>query len=120
MLTFTTMTTPIRIQKKTSGSDADGFANETWTDIIDEDILCEWTNKFGDDLYQAAAVKAKEPAKLRMWYLPGVTADCRIIRIDDESIEVEENPIFEIVGNPDDVKNRHQQLEIQVKRYIAG
>jgi len=33
---------------------------------------------------------------------------------------VEDGAEFEIIGNPDNVMNRNQQLEIQVKRYTGG
>lgn len=115
--------TAIRIKKKDYAKDAQGNPiiidasghkiQPSYQDLIAEDILCEWQNKFGSEAIKAAAEQAVEPASLRMWYLPGVTADCRIIRVDDGAE-------FEIIGTPDDVKNRHQQLEIQVKRHKGG
>jgi len=116
MLKFIHLDTPIRINKKSaSGVDADGFPIEVWLDIIDEDILCEWKNwksKSGAEIYEANAIQAKEIALLRLWHIVGVDAACRITRIED-------NAIFEIL-NVDDVNNRHQQLEIQIKRYVQG
>ena len=115
--------TAVRIQKKGYALDAQGnpITIDTsghpvlpaYIDIIDEDILVEWKNKFGSEAIEAAANQAKEPASLRLWYLPGVTADCIITRLDDSAE-------FEIIGTPDDVMNRHQFLEIQVKRYTGG
>lgn len=112
MFKILTPNTAIRIQTKTAGTDSDGVANNTWADLIAEDILVEWTNIHGGEIYQAAAVKAQEPARLRLWYLAGVDRRCRIKRVED-------NAIFEII-NVDDVKNRHQQLEVEVKRYLPG
>lgn len=112
MLKFGVPTTPIRIQSKTAGTNANAVAEITWTDIVAEDILVEWQNKFGGEFYQAAAVKAKEPARLRLWYIPGVTTSCRVVRQEDGAV-------FDII-NVDDVMNRHQQLELEVKRNGAG
>jgi hypothetical protein len=49
---------------------------------------------------------------LRLWYIPGVTAACRVVRQEDGTV-------FEII-NVDDVANRHQQLELEVKRFAGG
>ncbi len=115
--------TAIRIKKKkytlnVQGNpitvDASGHPIQPdYQDIIDEDILVEWKNKFGNEAIKAAAEQAVEPASFRMWYIPGVTADCRIIRVEDGAV-------FEIIGTPDDAMNRHQFLEVQVKRYTGG
>jgi head-tail adaptor len=111
MLKFGSMTTPIRIKKRTV-SKAEGKPKETWIDILAEDIACEWKNKHGSKVYEAAAINAKEPAAIRLWYISGITPDCRVVRLEDEAV-------FEIV-NIDDIGNRHQQLEIELKRYVNG
>jgi hypothetical protein len=123
MLKMMRLDTPIRIKKKSYALDANGDpilvdvsghrALPTYIDLIDEDILCEWQNKFGSEAIQAAAMQASEPAVIRLWYIPGVTADCIITRVEDLAE-------FEIIGTPDDVMNRHQQLEIQIKRHTEG
>jgi len=115
--------TAIRIRKKSFPKDDQGNPvtvddnghpiQPQYVDIIDEDILCEWQNKFGNEIYQAAAIDAKAPARIRLWYLPGIDATCQVIRVEDGTE-------FEIIGEPDDVKNRHQQLEMQLKRYVPG
>ena len=112
MLKFNALSTAIRIKKKTVTTNENGFPVETWADILNEDIPCEWRNKFGRETYQAAMVNALEPASVKLWYIPGIDPSCQVIRVED-------NAIFEIVGI-DDVSNRHQQLEIEIKRYVAG
>lgn len=105
--------TAIRIiTKNDTTKDADGFDVDSWENIIDKDILCEWQNKFGVGVYKAAAINASEPASLKLWFVPGVTPDCLVIRLSDEAV-------FEIVG-VDDVMNRHQQLRLEIKRYVRG
>lgn len=113
MLKLSNMTTAIRIQKKSgSGVDDDGFPVEVWADIIDENIFCEWRNKFGAEVYKNLAQQVKQPASLRLWYMPGIDETCRVIRLEDSAV-------FEVVS-PDNVMNRNQQLEIEVKRYVEG
>ena len=113
MLKFNNMTTAIRIKKIDSlGVDSEGFPAEKWVDIIDEDIFCEWRNKFGAEVYKNLAQQVKQPGSLRIWYMPGIDETCRIIRLEDSAI-------FEVVS-ADNVLNRNQQLEIEVKRYVKG
>lgn len=112
MLKFNAMTTAIRIKKKTIVTNDNDFEVETWTDIIDEDILCEWQNKFGGEVYKAASVNAKEPARIRFWYIPGIDETCQVVKLEN-------NITFDII-NIDDIENRHQQLEIELKRYVKG
>jgi head-tail adaptor len=112
MLKFNRLDTAIRIQAKTTSTNGNGFPVEIWTDIIDEDILCDWRNKYGVESWQAASVKAREPASVRFWYLPGVTPECRVVRCEDQAF-------FDIV-NVDDVQNRHQQIELELQRRVGG
>lgn len=114
MLKFGTPTTAIRIKKKTITTNENGFEVETWQDVIDEDILCEWKNKTSRDkaYFLANKVDVMDPAILKLWFIPGVDATCRVIRLED-------NAEFEIFGI-DDVEERRQQLMLDVMRYTGG
>jgi len=113
VLKFAIMTTAIRIQRNTGTEKNDnGFPIENWEDIIEEDIFCEWKNKFGAEVYKALEQQVKQPATLRLWFIPGIDETCRVVRVEDSAI-------FEIVS-PDNIMNRNQQLEIEVKRYVDG
>jgi len=115
--------TPVRITQKSCELDEHGNPitvdekghpiRPGYRDMFNTDILVEWKNKFGSEAIEAAANQAVEPVKIRLWYVPGVTADCRVVRVEDGAE-------FEIIGTPDDVMNRHLQLEIQLKRYTGG
>ena len=109
-----TLSTAIRIKKKTVTTNENGFEVEAWEDVIQEDILCEWTNKTSKDkaYFLANKVDVMDPALLKLWFIPGVDTSCRVIRLDD-------NVEFEIFG-ADDVGERHQQLVLDVMRYVAG
>jgi len=112
MLKFNALTTPIRIQKNQNQVNENGFPVEEWIDIIPDAIFCEWKNKFGAETYKNLAQQVKQPASIRLWYMPDIDETCRVIRIDD-------GVIFEIVS-VDNVGNRNQQLEIEVKSFIEG
>ncbi|URZ06486.1 phage head completion protein [Clostridium felsineum] len=104
--------TLIRIKKSVISRDKNDNEITDFVDIIDEDILCEWKNKFGKELYEAIKINAKELARIRLWYIPGIDETCKIVRTEDEAI-------FEII-NIDDVENKHIKLEIEIKRYVTG
>ena len=111
MLKYTGMTTTIRIQRKTVAVSDTGFATEAWADLMDADLPCEWKNKYGLESWRQEMLAAREPASVRLWYVPGVDPACRVVRDDGN--------IYEIV-HMDDVGNRHWQLELEVKRYVEG
>lgn len=115
--------TPIRIKKKSYQKDPDGNPitidekgrpiNPEYMDIINEDILVEWHNRHGMDKYQAASLQATDAAYIRLWYIPDITSDCKIVKVEDGAE-------YEIVGKPDDIMNRHQLLEIELKGFTGG
>ena len=113
MISMVRANTPIRVYKYgVKTKDADGFRSNEPADLFNEVVLCEWINAHGSEVYQASAVNAQNPGKLRMWYRPGIDASCLIVRQDD-------NAEFEIISI-DDVSNAHRILEIAVKRYVRG
>lgn len=117
MLKFNNLNTAIRIKKldssqSTNRTNNNGFPVENWIDVVDEDIFCEWQNKFGDEALKAAERKAQESGTIKLWYIPGINQQCRITRLEDGAV-------FEIIS-VDDVNNRHQQLVIEIKRYVRG
>lgn len=122
MLKIIIPNTAIRIQKKTVDT-SQGYEQVSWQDVIDEDIFCEWKNRHGTEVYKAVAINAVEPASLRLWYIPDIDAACRVVRLEEgfDIVEGEKvyKAVFEII-NVDDIMNRHQQLEIEVKRYKEG
>ena len=113
MIKIITPNTSIRIQFCSVDTDNEtGRTSEAWVDIVNTDIPCEWKNKFGKELYETDVVKAIEPARLKLWFIPGVNPKCRVLRVEDGSL-------FDITSI-DDIDNRHQQLVIEVKRNVAG
>ena len=123
MFKLTRLDTPIRILRKTSGVDNKGHPTTTWKEIIDADILCEWHNRHGSELYQAAANQAVDAAYIRMWFMSGIDATCRIVKVAEGFTVIDGkkvfNSVFDITGI-DNVQNRNQYLQIEVKRYTGG
>jgi len=114
LLKFGVLSTLIRIKKKTVAINDNAIEIEAWEDVIDEDISCEWKNKTGRDkaYFLANKVDVLDPASLKLWHIPGVDTTCKVIRLED-------NAEFKIYG-VDDVEERHQQMVIEVMRYLEG
>ncbi len=111
MLKIITPNTAIKIQRPVSAGSG-LLGGSSWEDIVDGVVFCEWKNKFGSEAYKSVTTAAQEPASVRLWYLPGVSPECRVVRLEDGAV-------FGIVS-VDDVMNRHQQLELEIKRVVAG
>jgi len=111
MLKYKNFNTTIRIQKKTTAVSSTGFPTETWTDLIPTDIPCAWQNKFGSESWRQEMLTARDPATVRLWYIPDVDTTCRIVRGD--------GGVFEIV-HVDNVEQWNIQLELEVRRYVEG
>ena len=55
----------------------------------------------------------EDTATIITWYRPDITAGCRLLFLDD-------NSLWEIIGRPEDVDRRHQYLIIKCRAISAG
>lgn len=55
----------------------------------------------------------EDTATVITWYRPDITAGCRLLLLDD-------NSLWEIIGRPEDVDRRHQYLIIKCRSISAG
>lgn len=51
----------------------------------------------------------EDTATITTWYRPDLKSDCRVVRLED-------NAVFEILNEPEDVNFRHMFLIFKVKR----
>lgn len=54
-----------------------------------------------------------DTANIETWFRPDIKSNCRIARAND-------NAIFEIINEPEDIDQRHQFLKFKVKRIKGG
>lgn len=125
-------TTPIRFYEKTSSYGVGG-STVAWNVFdIDGKIIfpCEWTYLYGNDLISAQSQNAVQPARIRMHYAPElfrllVKTDTVIIRGTNPLPVVDGSPDFSgancfvAFGSVDDYSDKHQILEIRLKRWEA-
>lgn len=55
----------------------------------------------------------KDTATIVTWYMPELTADCRIKLLDDSST-------YEVIGTPENINRRNQYLKFKVERVGGG
>ena len=55
----------------------------------------------------------EDTANIETWYRPDIQSNCRIARAND-------NAIFDIINEPEDINQRHQFLKFKVKRLKGG
>lgn len=116
MIKISRADTPICFMKGLGGTDSKGFDTDIdLSALVPLDgvtYFCEWKNRFGQEARSAASDGIKEPARLRMYYVPEVDDTMYVKRLSDEAI-------FEVVSC-DDVEQRHIILEMEIKRYVSG
>lgn len=54
-----------------------------------------------------------DTANIETWFRPDIKSDCRVARANDEAI-------FEIINEPEDINQRHQFLKFKVRRVKGG
>lgn len=107
--------TKIEIKALTSTKDADGFDVETWTNIYGAGVYAyaKWINAFGAEVLTAQQLGAVDMATITVRYSPLITSACEIYRYGDT------RP-FEIIGAPDNIRDRGQWMELKIKRKIKA
>jgi SPP1 family predicted phage head-tail adaptor len=99
--------TKVTLESRTVSTET-GFQSPAWATIAD--VWARWTNAHGGEVWQAEAVGAEQPATLLMRYRSGVDTTCAVslggVR-------------FEIVSI-DDIQERHEYMEIKVRRMKEG
>lgn len=55
----------------------------------------------------------EDTAVIETWYRPDITSNCRIARAND-------NAIYEVMNEPENINQRHQFLKFKVRRVKGG
>jgi SPP1 family predicted phage head-tail adaptor len=95
---------PISLQVPTLSQDGGGAQKPSWATLAN--VLSRWQNVHGGEVWQSQAVEAVEAATVLIRYRSSVTQACSILK---------DGMRFEIVSI-DDVMERHEYMELKVKR----
>ena len=115
--------TPIIVEKYTETQNSNAYPVKAWVNVFGtgKQYRVKWVNVHGAEVYEAMRMDLNEPATLTARYSPLITPQCRILHAADASKTAAEKDKlwFEIISI-DDVENRHQWLEIKVKRQVSA
>ena len=91
-----------------------------WIDIGNKSVedepkyrYCEWKNSHGNDYLISDSKIATNKPKIKLRYDPRINSRCRILKDDDERY-------FQIIGEPDNINEANQWLEIRLERLTSG
>lgn len=73
-------------------------------------FCCQWIAVHGREVWQSEQLMLREPATVRLRYLPEVNSACRLVR---------DGTVYEIIS-VDHVRDRHQWTELKVQRMEAA
>jgi len=100
--------TAITLQSRSVSTDAGGFQTVTWAKIAD--AWCKWENVHGSEAWQANTIGAEQAATVLIRYNALVNETCAILKGTER---------FEIVSI-DDIRERHEYMELKVRRMEGG
>lgn len=101
--------TAVTIQRRVLTTDAGGYQVESWVTVAS--VWSRWINDHGDEVVTAAAQGAESGAVVLMRWRADVDATCALLKGGVR---------WEIVGTPDDIRERHEWLEMRVRRMVGG
>jgi len=100
--------TQISLLKRTVSTSTGGFQTPATTKIAD--VWAKWENVHGSEVWSAAAINAIQPATVLVRYNSQLDETCLVQKGSD---------LFEIVSI-DDLRERHEYMELKVRRAVAG
>ena len=101
--------TPVTLYKRAVSTGAGGFPRGSKGDKIAE-VLASWENTHRDDVWGAAALNAVDTATVLIRYNASLDTTCLLEK---------GGRLYEIIST-DDIKERHEYMELTVKRVTEG
>ncbi len=102
------LTMQITLQRRTASAGTGGFIIQGWETIAI--VWSKWINVHGSEVWAAQSIQAESPATVTIRYRSGLDTTCAVLKGSDQ---------FEIVSI-DDIRERHEYLEIKVRRMRSG
>lgn len=105
------MTTPLILQTPTMKK-YNGVRTNTFTDAGGI-IYANFKTYGGTETQVDGILQVEETADVTCWFRPDIQSGCRIKRAADGAV-------FEILGDPEDIEQRHMILKFKVRRIKGG
>lgn len=104
------MTTPLQILIA-SETVILGVLKKTYT--AGDIFLCNYKTYGGTESSNNGIRIVEDTADITTWYRPDIKANCRIKRLSDGAM-------FEVIGTPEDIEQRHQFIKFKIQRVRGG
>lgn len=104
------MATPMRIQTPTEETVL-GVTRKAWKD--GDIIQVNFKTYGGTETESNGVLSVIDTAQITTWWRPDLRSECRLVRLSDGAA-------FEILGEPEDLEQRHQVLYFKVRRAKGG
>jgi SPP1 family predicted phage head-tail adaptor len=100
--------TPVVLRQRTVTVDAGGFSGVSYSDIAT--VWARWEDVHGSEVWEAEAIQAVSPATVLIRYYAGLdtTWAIKLGSIDYEIVSI------------DDIQQRHEYMELKVRRMRSG
>jgi SPP1 family predicted phage head-tail adaptor len=100
--------TQIALQTSAVTQDAGGFPSRAWTTVAT--VWSRWTNAHGAEAVAAQAAQAEGSATVLIRYRAGLDTTCAVLKGSER---------YEITSI-DDIQERHEYMELQVRKTKGG
>lgn len=107
------MTTPCNLYIPGQAANVNGALQKTYVLAENPRINVNFSTYGGTEMIASGVYTVVNTAKVVTWYRPDITSASRIERLEDGAM-------FEVVGEPEDLEQRHQILSFTVKRLKGG
>lgn len=105
-------TTPLILQIPAGQSTYNGVRTNTgYTDSADT-VFASFKTFGGTETKVDGVLEVVETADIETWYRPDIKSNCRIKTTD--------GAVYEILGAPEDIEQRHQYLKFKIRRVRGG
>lgn len=100
--------TEVSIQRRGVTADAGGFQSQAWTTLAT--IKAKWAYAHGAEIDAATGLQVDKMATVTIRYTTGIDETCVVLKGSDR---------YEITGI-DDIRERHEYMEIKCRKMRAG
>jgi SPP1 family predicted phage head-tail adaptor len=104
---------PILLAPRAVSTETGGFQQPAPDTANQVSAWARWINAHGNESIQAALQGAEAPAMVLTRYRADVDASWYISKDNGASW-------YELIGPPDDIQERHEYIELQVRRMVEG
>lgn len=71
-------------------------------------IYCNWKSYGGTESVVNGVLTVIDTAEVLTWYREDIKSDCRVVLLND-------NSVYEILGRPEDIEQKHMLYKFKVK-----